>query len=145
MMHRVLVAVDDSPAALAAARLAVQLARDWKADVRAVTVVFDHEVIDRLGGTLNAEPLQRRRGHAASSLLHYVERIGRAAGVRVETVQSSGPAAEELLKQARAWSADLVVIGRSGRGGVGQPYVGSHTRHVLEFADQPVLVVPQPG
>lgn len=143
MIARMLVAVDDSPAALAASRMAGQLARDWTAAVRAVTVVSDHEVTDRLADPLSAGPVQRRRWHAASSLLHYVERIGSAAGVPVETLQSTGPAAEEVLKQAREWSADLVVIGRSGRRGVGQPYVGSHTRHVLEFAEQPVLVVPQ--
>jgi hypothetical protein len=36
----------------------------------------------------------------------------------------------------------VIVIGRSGGRRSGEPYVGSEVRHVLEFADQPVLVVP---
>ncbi|HET8683969.1 MAG TPA: universal stress protein, partial [Micromonosporaceae bacterium] len=68
------------------------------------------------------------------------------AGVPVETVQVDGEPAARVLAQARAWRADLVVLGRSDRPGVGEPYVGGHTRHVLEFAEQPVLVVPSaPG
>jgi hypothetical protein len=34
------------------------------------------------------------------------------------------------------------VIGKSGGRRLGEPYVGSQTAHVLEFADRPVLVVP---
>jgi hypothetical protein len=46
--------------------------------------------------------------------------------------------------KARVWGADLIVLGRSNLPGPGQPYVGSHTRQVLEFAERPVPVVPAP-
>jgi hypothetical protein len=45
--------------------------------------------------------------------------------------------------QARFWPADLVVMGRSDRHGPSSPYLGGVTEHVLEFANCPVLVVPQ--
>lgn len=48
MIRHVLVAVDDSPAGLAALRLALDLARGWEAKVRTVTVVADHNLAERL-------------------------------------------------------------------------------------------------
>ena len=60
----------------------------------------------------------------------------------------SGLAPQELgrtvLEEARRWHADLVVVGKSARSASGDPYVGAVTRHVLEFCEQPVLVVPPP-
>lgn len=46
---------------------------------------------------------------------------------------------------ARALPADLVVLGSAGRRGPGQPYIGHHTQHILEFAEWPVLTVPAPA
>ena len=46
--------------------------------------------------------------------------------------------------EAQAWAADLTVMARSQRRHrAGDPYVGSETAHVLEFTEQPVLVVPR--
>ncbi|MBN9946213.1 universal stress protein, partial [Listeria monocytogenes] len=45
---------------------------------------------------------------------------------------------------AREWQADLVVLGKSSRSASGEPYIGARSRHVLEFADQPVVIVPPP-
>jgi nucleotide-binding universal stress UspA family protein len=141
MIERVLLAVDDSPAALAAARLAIDLAKGWTATLRVVTVVADHEVAERLhSGATNR--VDQRRMATASTVLHYVATLADRVGMPVETTQLDGEPAPAILEQARVWSADLIVIGRSGSAGAGQPFVGSQTRHVLEFADAPVLVVP---
>ena len=52
------------------------------------------------------------------------------------------PPGPKVLSAARAWGADLMVIGRNedpqGRHGV----VGAVALHVLELADVPVLLVP---
>ena len=141
MTHRILVAIDDSPDALAATRLAVGLARDLGASLRAVHVVSNHGVDAALsspGGT----PMGVRRGQARAALLARVTAIAAAEGVVVETVLVTGRVGAELLVAARGWDAELLVIGKSGRPVVGDPYVGSLTRHVLEFAEQPVVVVP---
>ena len=53
MIRRILLAVDDSPAGLAAARSAMQLAQACEADVRAVTVLLDgllESVLSAIGG-----------------------------------------------------------------------------------------------
>jgi len=146
VIRRVLVAVDDSPASLAAARLAVELAATWNASLRAVSVVGDHLVDERLAAVLGPpepEPLARRRENAASAVLRHLARLAEQSGVPIETRQLDGEPAAVILDEARRWPADLVVLGRSDRHGAGEPYIGAQTRQVLEFADRPVLVVPQ--
>jgi nucleotide-binding universal stress UspA family protein len=77
------------------------------------------------------------------TVLRYVAALAGRAEMPIETKQLDGEPAPAILEQARVWSAGLIVIGRSGSPGAGQPYVGSQIRHVLEFAEVPVLVVTQ--
>ncbi|HEU4420980.1 MAG TPA: universal stress protein [Pilimelia sp.] len=147
MMRRVLLAMDDSPAALAAARLAVELAAGWGATVRVVTVVADHGIDTQLRAALspaNTATVRERRSKAADAILVHVVKLAAGAAVPVEPVQLAGEPGAQILEQARSWRADLIVLGRSGATGPGQPYVGGETRHVLEFAVTPVMVVPHP-
>lgn len=143
MTRRLLLAVDDSPDSLTAARLAVALARDLGARLRVVHVLVDHELSVAL-----TEATGLRHEAAAelvpSSVLGRVAALAGQAGVAVETAMLDGPVGEAVLADARTWAADLVVLGRSRRPASGEPYVGAQTRHVLEFADLPVLVVPAP-
>jgi nucleotide-binding universal stress UspA family protein len=144
MIERILLAADDSPDSLAATRLAVQLAGELSAQLRAVHALADHDV-DLALTTATGLPAVSRRGAAVTTLLARVASLARAAGVAVDTAVLPGGVATGILDAARTWPADLVIIGRSSRSATGEPYVGSLTRHVLEFADQPVLVVPAAG
>jgi nucleotide-binding universal stress UspA family protein len=124
-MQRILVAVDDSAAGLAATRVAVGLAAQLGASLRLVHVIADSP--------------------PATALFRHVEALARAAGVEAEHVELYGDPARLILEQARTWPAELIVIGRGLEREVGGPYVGREARMVLEFADQPVLVVPAQG
>ena len=145
MITRILVAVDDSPAALAAARAAIDLAGPLKARLRALSVIGDHTLRDTLVARSSFPDVPARREAAGVSLLEHVAELARQAAVEIETRQLGGEPARLILAEARAWAADLVVIGKSGRHRLGEPYVGGQTAHVLEFADRPVLVIPPPG
>lgn len=206
MIKLLLVGVDDTPAALAGARLAVQLAATLHATVHAVAVhgvtvgpprhgidarrerhdidargarhdvnargerqdVDAHgarqdvdargarrDVAVRGAGPDGDTPRQDAHGHGTwhdgdarpasdvpVGVLEYVRRLGVEADVPVHTAQRVGVAAHQILAEARSVGADLIVVGRSGRSGPGQPYIGSQTREVLEFAEVPVIVVP---
>ncbi len=141
---RIVIAVDDSPAALAAARLGVEFAGKTGACVRFVHVIGDGALVRGLGSLDRAERLEQRRTLAAQSLLDHVRSHAHHAGVVADTVSVEGDPAARILTAARDWQADLIVIGRSDVPGTGRPYVGSVTRNVLEFSDCPVLVVPRP-
>jgi len=141
MIERILLAVDDSPDSLAATRLALFLARELHANVRAVHALADHE-LDAALEAATGRPPGGRREQSVTRLLARVSSLAQAEGVEVDTVVLAGGIGSAILDAARASSADLIVIGKSARLATGEPYVGALTRHVLEFADQPVLVVP---
>jgi nucleotide-binding universal stress UspA family protein len=145
--RRILVAVDDSAAALAAVRLAVDLASPCHAVLLLAHVIGDGE-LDRALARLSHEGRgtpATSRDDAAAALLRHVHAEARAAGVAAETRSLTGRPAPRLLEAAREWGADLVVIGRSDAGGPGHGYVGAVTREVLEFSEVAVLVVPRSG
>lgn len=142
MIERILLAVDDSADAWAAARLAAELADRLGAELRVVHVVSDHQIDALLmGGASEPDPAARRE-RAAASVLARVSDLARARGVPVSTRLRQGEVAREVLDEAREWPADLVIVGRSFRSVSGEPYVGRATRQILELASRPVLVVP---
>lgn len=142
-IRRVLVAVDDSPAALRAARVALDLARDWDAQLRLVTVAGDHSLDALLETAAPDGGAAERVEQAGRALLRHLTDTARSDGLEIEAVPLEGEPFRQILDQARSWHADFIVMGRSDRRGPSSPYLGSVTAHVLEFADCPVLVVPQ--
>jgi nucleotide-binding universal stress UspA family protein len=140
---RILVAVDDSPAALAAVHVAVALAAGTGACLRFVNVLGDGDLVRALTTLERDGELEARRRRAAASLLRHVDAEADRAGVESQTVGLEGEPAALLLAQARDWAADLIVMGRSDARRPGHAYVGTVTRHVLEFSERPVLVVPR--
>ncbi len=141
---RILVAVDDSPAALAAMHAAVDLAHANRARIRFVHVMGDGELVRGLSRIGHDNRLGAKRDQAAASLLRHVGAEAARAGVPAETASVAGEPAGLILAAARDWDAQMVVMGRSDLRGPGRAYVGSVTRAVLEFSDVPVLVVPRP-
>ncbi|MGZ5405914.1 MAG: universal stress protein [Nocardioides sp.] len=143
--NRILVAVDDSPAALTAAHVAVDLAASSGARIRFVHATGDGELVRALAKLGHEGQLADTRRSAAESLLRHVTAEAHRAGVQTDSASLTGPPAALLLGAARDWSADLVVIGRSDVRRAGSAYVGAVTRGVLEFSEIPVLVVPMPA
>ncbi len=144
MTARVLVAVEDSVTGLQTAAVAVDLAAALGGSLLAVHVLGDGHVEAALrAGRRDRGHVVEDRGASAAALLQHVAGLAGRAGVPVETRRLEGHPAPRILSVAREWGAGLVVIGRSERGSAGPHYVGAQTRHVLEFSDVPVLVVPQ--
>ena len=57
----------------------------------------------------------------------------------LETV--GGRAADEIVKQAKDWPADLIVMGTHGRRGLKRLVLGSDSELVLRLSSVPVLLV----
>jgi nucleotide-binding universal stress UspA family protein len=66
-------------------------------------------------------------------------------GVPVSPNIVEGRVVAELLGRARAWPADMIVMGTHGRGGFERWVLGSVTEKVLRQAPCPVLTVPPPA
>lgn len=128
MLNRILVAVDDSAPALAAAELAIEFGRQLgSSELHFVTIT--------------------EAGRTTDAILRHVDGLARKAGLSptLTAIDDGEHPFELLLDTARSWQADLVVMGRSDKRRPGAPYVGSQTEHLLEFTDVPVLVVPIPA
>lgn len=125
-MIRILVAVDDSRPALAAAALAIDYARSHPTHLRFVAVT--------------------ESGTDTTSILGHVGGLASNAGVEATVAATDGGQPyEAILAEAHRCAAHVIVMGRSDIRRPGQPYVGSQTEHLLEFTHIPVLVVPEPG
>lgn len=142
MTTRVLVGVDDSPVSMRALRTALRAATLTGGVLRAVTVVRDGTLELALQAvSITPGGAERRRG-ASGSVLAHAATLAAQAAVPAETQLVEGEPGPTLVEEAHRWSADLIVVGRAERVGLGHAYVGEVTSHVLEFAEAPVLVVP---
>jgi nucleotide-binding universal stress UspA family protein len=65
-------------------------------------------------------------------------------GIKVSLQEPTGAVAEEILNQADALDADLIVMGTHGHGAMYNLLVGSATKGVLKHSTRPVLLVPGP-
>jgi nucleotide-binding universal stress UspA family protein len=65
-------------------------------------------------------------------------------GIKVTLHEPSGSVADEILDQANAVEADLIVMGTHGHGAIYNLLVGSATKGVLKHATRPLLLVPSP-
>ncbi|KQX64539.1 hypothetical protein ASD06_10330 [Angustibacter sp. Root456] len=137
-----MVGVDDSPAALRAARVAVAVAATAHCPLLVVTVLSDG-VLARALGRATSEPLtEQRRVAAAGSMVRHTVQLARDVGLDVEGREVEGSPGEALLTAARRWGGDLVILGRNQAGAHTYGRVGGVALHVLELSDVPVLVVP---
>ena len=64
--------------------------------------------------------------------------------IRVTLNQPTGAVAEEILNQADAINADLIVMGIHGHSAMYNLLVGSATKGVLKRSTRPVLLIPRP-
>ncbi len=144
MYKKILVPLDGSDASQRGLREALQLAKSLGASVKLV-----HGVNEMFMTTVNyagmyVDDFLRSLRDAGNKLLSQAQLDAEKAGVKAETalVEALGHSAAELiLKQAREWQADLIVMGTHGRRGVRRLVLGSDAEQVLREASIPVLMV----
>jgi nucleotide-binding universal stress UspA family protein len=141
--YRLLVCVNRSPAAIAAARLAIELAGHG-GTMRLVSVAEDGDTarqIDALGR--RERSASQRLEEGVRAVLDRVLALASNHHIDAEAQILRGEPLQAIIRDARAWDPDLVVIGRTTRSGPGSPLIGSLAKHVVEFAEWPVVVVPE--
>jgi nucleotide-binding universal stress UspA family protein len=148
-VRRVVLATDGSPAA----RAAVEIVSAWplfaRTRIQVVSVapsrlpwwsgMGDSDAYTAQGAFDAALEAGREM---AVSVSQEAADVVRESGHSVQRVVSSGDPAYELLAEARAYEADLIVVGSRGNTGLKRLWLGSVARNVLHHADCSVLVVP---
>jgi nucleotide-binding universal stress UspA family protein len=135
----VLVGIDGSPAARAAAELALdmlgaQVGRFMLAAVR------DYDTATAPGELLNAEPWADEH-RAEGWLAEIADDLATSRGVRPATVLLAGDPAEALRTYASEGGYELLVAGRRGRG-LSKLLLGSCAAHLAASDGVPVLLAP---
>jgi nucleotide-binding universal stress UspA family protein len=138
--NKILIAVDSSEYSLAAAEKGLQLAHQLNAST-ALLFVIDKARTIRSGdsGILPDEVIVVLKKEAEQAL----DQIARMYnGKELVKFMPEGHPAEDIIKTAEIWKADLIVMGTHGRTGLMHLLTGSVAEHVLRHAKIPVLVVP---
>jgi nucleotide-binding universal stress UspA family protein len=137
----IVVGVDESEAGAAALRFALAEAAVRDTWVRAVAAYDVPMRPSRYGDELAERIRADNQAEVAGSVAraHKAARTELGSSVTVEEVVVEGRPAETIL--SHAGDAQLIVVGRQGKGLVRRVLLGSVSRQVLNDADRPVAVV----
>jgi nucleotide-binding universal stress UspA family protein len=142
--HRVLVALDDSPAAMLAFRHAVGIAREQRALLTLLTVVPTPSNRVATAGIAPSELLAEMQAEAGARLRALAS--GAPGDISLTTVLRQGDPAAEILAVLSADSFDLLCMGARGRGWLATTVLGSVSAAVLHRSRTPVMVLhPAPA
>jgi nucleotide-binding universal stress UspA family protein len=146
MFKNILVATDGSGPSRRAIKRAVQLAREQKARLTGFYVgpPWQPAAYAEFVPPASLSPKQHEAAvkKAATRHLAVVKKAAAAARVRCKTfyVMAEYPYAE-IVKAAKRYRCDLIVMGSHGRRGISRLILGSQASKVLAHSTIPVLVV----
>jgi len=136
---KILLAIDDSKFSAAAVKAVIARHKLPGLEVRVLhaaeppTLFTAPEMAEYIPPKESAEEAKALVAKAAAAL--------RSAGVNVTTAVVQGDAKSVILDDAKAWGADLIVLGSHGRKGLERFMVGSVSAAVLRHAHCSVEIV----
>ena len=144
LYKRILVPVDGSPTSLRGLKEAMRIAKDGGGKLWLLHVVDElYAVATPEAGMYMNDMIEGLR-KSGKRILAKAEARVRASGISVGTLMPEivgGPAASEIVRQAKKVRADLIVLGTHGRRGLKRLALGSDAEQVLRNASVPVLVI----
>jgi nucleotide-binding universal stress UspA family protein len=143
MFLNILVAIDGSPSAQQALEHAVDLARAGNAKLTLITVAPPLSSYVTLAG-VSSKTMQDELDKWAREILDGAVRSV-PEDVMAHTVQRSGQAGPEILRELERGGYDLIVLGKRGRGRAQEGLLGSVNGYVHFHARVPLLSVPDQG
>ncbi len=147
-LQKILCPIDFSENSLEALKYAAHTALKENATAVYLIHIVDSRVYD-YGGPIY-EPImpamkpvidQASKDQLTNKLL---EKVPKEIEGRVETVVSFGVPFVEIIKAARDYGIDLIIMGTRGRSGVSHMLIGSVAEKVVRKASCPVLTVRSP-
>ena len=144
MYKKILVPIDGSSTANRGLREAIRLAKSQKARLRLLHVVDEHYALaGAQPGPYIEDMIDSFRRDGRRIVKGGVEMARRngitAQGLMVESL--TGGAADLIVREARKWGAQLIVLGTHGRRGVRRLVLGSDAEQIVRTAAVPVLLV----
>lgn len=136
---RVLAAVDFFPHTGAVVDWAGRLAKGRQVRLLHVLEPLDESGLRAKG--LDSAAIQKRREEMRTIAENLMDNLRSGLPGEAESRIEAGYAPARILECAAAWRAELIVLGRQGRGGLEEFLLGSVSKDVAQAADCDVLVV----
>ncbi len=148
---KILVALDRSAQGEVVFNRAIALAKVNQAQLLLFhAIIFDGRNLDAYSGIYGQNVLS-----LSSSVQEHIEaetqqieawlqehtQKAQAEGLTVEYDWKIGDPSSWIREMAKTWQADLVILGRRGRTGLAEVFLGSVSNHVVHYAPCSVLVV----
>jgi nucleotide-binding universal stress UspA family protein len=137
---KILIAVDSSEYAMAAAKKGFALAHQLNAQAALLFVVDTAKALGNVdAGILPQQALIVLTKEAEETL---DQLAGMYNGSDLVKFMPEGHPREDILKTAEIWEADLIVLGTHGRTGLMHLLLGSNAEYIVRHSRIPVMVVP---
>ena len=147
MISKLLVPTDGSRAAQKAAMYAVDLAKQLKASVIALSVIDERSftgqtVPSRQTARHVIEPIEDYLREAAEGYTGEIKKLCDKNGVRSKTVITAGHPVQDIVKEAARAKVNLIIMGSHGKSALAAAVLGSVTYGVIHKETKiPVLIV----
>ena len=139
---RILVAIDETPAAAFALRHVVPYAVDQRSQLTLLTVVPDPSAAVIAAGVSPQRLAEEMETEAETRLRRLAATLPR--DLSVTSILRHGDPAEEILKLIDEQPVDLICMGARGRGRISGALLGSVSTAVLHHSPVPVIVLHPP-
>ena len=147
MFRKIMVPVDGSPTSNLGLEAAIKLAKDQKATLFLFHVVDEALLIQDspvFGASAYIDRLLTDLVSAGKQVLADAEAKVRKHRISTRSLLLENVAASTadlIVKQAKKWKADLIVLGTHGRRGIRRLVMGSDAEGVIRTTPVPVLLV----
>ncbi len=149
--QKILVALDRSSQSEAVLKQAIAIAQPEKAKLILFhALMFDGRNLDAYSGIYGQnvlslsssvqEQIEEQTQQVESWLESYAQKV-QAEGLPVEYSWQIGDPSSWIRETAKSYDVDLVILGRRGRRGLAEVFLGSVSNHVVHYAPCSVLVV----
>ena len=147
MYQRILVPVDGSHTSTLGLQEAIRIAIDQRAKLRIIHVVDELVVAQNFDGYISTDDLFDALRDAGKKALQNALALARKRRLQAQSnlfESLGGSISEIIVKEAKKWRADLIVMGTHGRRGVTPMVLGSDAEAILRVTPVPVLLVRSP-
>lgn len=144
MYKRILVSIDGSRTAAAGLREAIRLVSGNSQARICLLHVMDPLPAMQGMEMLVTDQLLENMEEFGKKILKDAKSLVQRHGIGVNAVfhkQTTGRTSDAIVRQARKWRADIIVMGTHGRRGVSRIIMGSDAEAVVRSAPAPVLLV----
>jgi nucleotide-binding universal stress UspA family protein len=138
MFHKILVAIDGSPASEKALAAAVDLASHYQADLTALSVAEGPAIVAMID---EVDDVRQRVESHLHQIGEAAVQFARSRGVALRSVVVRGHAADAIVRYAENEGMNLIVLGQHGHSRIARFFLGSTSDRVSEHCHCTVMIV----